>query len=136
MKSLQKEQVSMMLSNIFLILPALTAALYQQWLYCFFATGIFIFSPIFHWYRLIDRKSKQFTIFKILDWSFAVSAFLYMYYYIYIYATNYKITLFTLLTLVVLFFWYGWKRASYEKLHPLFHIIAPIVSTAILLVVN
>lgn len=136
MKSLQKEEIFMMVSNIFLILPAIVAGMYHQWLYCFFASGIFIFSPLFHWYRITNPGSKLFILFKTLDWFFAVGAFLYMYYYIYAYTTTYQTTLFVLLTLVIVFFWYGWKRASYEKFHPWFHIIASLISTAILVVAN
>lgn len=133
---LDRSEFLMMVSNIFLIVPAIVAGVYHQWLYCFFASGIFIFSPLFHWQRITNPKSRLFTLFKILDWFFAVGAFLYMYYYTYTYTTKYQTSLFILLTLVVVFFWYGWKRASYEKLHPWFHIIAPLVSTAILVVAN
>ncbi len=136
MKNLRKEEVFMMVSNIFLILPAVVAGIYRQWLYCFFASGLVIFSPLFHWYRIKAPSSLQYKLFRTLDWFFAVGAFLYMYYYIYKYTSTYQITLFIFLTLVVIFFWYGWKRASYEKLHPWFHIIAPLVSTAILIVAN
>ena len=136
MKNIRKEMAFMMFSNIFLVLPALVAAFYQQWLYCFFATGIFIFSPLFHWYRIKSPGSLLYRLFKTLDWLFAVGAFLYMYYYVYKYVTTHQNTLFILLTLVIIFFWYGWKRASYEKFHPWFHIVAPLVSTVILVVAN
>ncbi len=135
-RRLNTSELFMMVSNIFLILPAIVAGMYHQWLYCFFASGIFIFSPLFHWYRITNPGSKLFTIFKTLDWFFAVGAFLYMYYYIYTHTPIQQATLFILLTLVVIFFWYGWKRASYEKFHPWFHIIAPLVSTAILIIAN
>ncbi len=126
-----------MLSNVFLILPVIFAALYHQWLYCFFATGLFIFSRLFHWYRISNRSSQLFQIFKTADWMFAVGAFLYMYFYIYTYTKGkVELILNTLLTLVVVFFWYGWKRADYEKLHPWFHVVAPVVSSLILIAVN
>ena len=127
----------MMLSNIFLIIPAIVAGIYHQWLYCFFASGIFIFSPLFHWYRIKDRVSKKFTLFKTFDWLFAISAFIYMYLYIYFYGYNLNQNiLYILLTGVVIFFWYGWKKADYKKLHPWFHVIAPLVSTTILVTLN
>ncbi len=127
----------MMLSNIFLGLPVIFAAMYHQWLYCFFAGGLFIFSPLFHWYRIYSPKSLSFKVFKTFDWLFAVSAFLYMYYYIYQYTQGSAMPiLFFLLTSVVIFFWYGWKRADYEKSHPWFHIVAPMVSSLILILAN
>lgn len=135
-RRLNTSELFMMVSNIFLALPAIVAGMYHQWLYCFFASGIFIFSPLFHWYRITNPRSTFLKLFKMLDWFFAVGAFLYMYYYIYAYTTTYQTTLFIFLTLVVIFFWYGWKRASYEKFHPWFHIVAPLVSTAILVVAN
>lgn len=127
----------MMLSNIFLILPVIFAALYHQWLYCFFASGIFIFSPLFHWQRITNPASIQFQIFKIADWSFAVGAFVYMYYFIYQYISGQaQNILYFLLTLVVIFFWYGWRRGEYDVWHPWFHIAAPIVSSLILIIAN
>jgi len=127
----------MIFSNIFLILPVIFAGVYHQWLYCFFATGLFIFSPLFHWYRTNSVNSILYSLFKTLDWIFAVCAFIYMYYYIYEYTQgSIKLMLFILLSLVVLFFWYGWKRADYEKYHPWFHIVAPLVSSLILILAN
>ena len=124
----------MMLSNVFLILPVIFAGIYGQWLYLFFASGLCIFSPLFHWYRMNNPKSFYFKLFKTLDWAFALSAFVYMYYYIYTHVDGQgSIVLYILLSLVVLFFWYGWKRADYEKYHPWFHIAAPIVSSLILI---
>jgi hypothetical protein len=131
-RRLNTSELFMMVSNIFLIVPAIVAGTYHQWLYCFFASGIFIFSPFFHWYRIKNSISTYFRTFKTIDWLFAVSAFLYMYYYTYRYTDNYRPALIILLTLVVVFFWYGWKHGSYEKFHPWFHILAPLVSTAIL----
>ncbi|MBP6974561.1 MAG: hypothetical protein KBB54_01310 [Candidatus Pacebacteria bacterium] len=133
-KQLSSADLFMMASNIFLILPVIFAALYHQWLYCFFASGIFIFSPLFHWYRITNPTSPLFRVFKTADWLFAVGAFIYMYYYVFNYIyEKYQILLSVLLTLVVIFFWYGWRRADYSKMHPWFHIIAPIVSSVILI---
>lgn len=127
----------MMLSNVFLGLPVIFAAIYHEWLYCFFASGLFVFSPLFHWYRTSNPKSFLFQLFKTLDWLLAVSAFIYMYYYIYQYTRGRETPILSLsLSLVIVFFWYGWKRADYEKFHPWFHIVAPIVSSLILIVVN
>lgn len=137
MNRLNKIELFMMLSNIFLILPVIFAALYHQWLYCFFASGIFIFSPLFHWQRITNPASIQFQIFKIADWSFAVGAFVYMYYFIYQYISGQaQNILYFLLTLVVIFFWYGWRRGEYDVWHPWFHIAAPIVSSLILIIAN
>jgi len=60
-----------------------------------------------------------------------------MYYFIYKYTQDLeKVILFILLSSVVFFFWYGWKKADYEKYHPWFHIIAPVVSSLILIIAN
>ncbi len=127
----------MMFSNLFLILPVISAAQYHEWLYCFFASGLFIFSPLFHWYRISDTSSIYFRVFKKADWIFAIGAFLYMYYYIYAFISGrQQLALFILLTLVVWFFWYGWRRGEYDTWHPWFHIVAPIVSSVILIVAN
>ncbi len=126
-----------MLSNIFLIMPVLFAGAYHQWLYFFFASGLCIFSPLYHWYKTKNPQSPSFILYKTCDWAFALGAFVYMYYYIYrnVFGQS-KTILYILLSLVVAFFWYGWKRADYEKLHPWFHVIAPIVSSAILVVAH
>lgn len=127
----------MMISNIFLILPVIFAGIYHQWLYCFFATGLCIFSPLYHWYKITRPKTMYFRVYKACDWIFALGAFMYMYYYIYERIQGeYQLILLALLSLVVVFFWYGWKRADYAKMHPWFHIIAPIVSSLILIVAN
>jgi len=121
----------MMLSNVFLVLPVLFAALYQEWLYFFFAVGLCIFSPLYHWYQIHKSGSDLFHTYRRLDLVFAVAAFIYMYYWVYQYGQQ-KLVFFTLLSMVVLFFLYG-RRADYKKLHPWFHIIAPIISSAILI---
>ena len=127
----------MMYSNIFLSLPVIFGGIYQQWLYCFLASGLFVFSPLYHWYKINKPSSFLFKLFKKLDWLFAISAFAYMYYYTYQKIEGYKgIIFYILLTLVLVFFWYGYKKNDYEKWHPWFHIIAPIISSAILIVAN
>jgi CDP-diglyceride synthetase len=125
----------MMYSNIFLSLPVIFAGIYQEWLYCFLASGLLIFSPLYHWYRIIKPTSFSFRLYKKLDWSFAISAFIYMYYFTYQNIYGYKQFIFyILLSLVLVFFWYGYKKKDYEKWHPYFHIIAPLISSAILIV--
>lgn len=126
-----------MFSNIFLALPVVFAFIHQQWLYCFLASGLLIFSPLYHWYKLSHPKSLLFNIFKKGDWIFAISAFIYMYYYVYQYIqTKKQLIFYILLSLVLVFFWYGYKKNDYEKWHPWFHIIAPIISSAILIVAS
>lgn len=124
----------MLFSNVFLILPALFAALYQEWLYFFFAMGLCIFSPLYHWYQAHNPGSRLFTVYRRLDLAFAISAFTYMYYWVYQYG-HYKTTFYILLTLVIGFFLYG-RRSNYKKLHPWFHILAPVLSSAILIGAN
>lgn len=125
----------MMTSNIFLALPVIFAGIYQEWIYCFLASGLLLFSPLYHWYKINKPISVLFKLFKKLDWLFAISAFVYMYYYTYQNIEGYlQMIFYVLLSLVLVFFWYGYKKNDYEKWHPWFHIIAPIVSSAILIV--
>jgi len=122
----------MLFSNIFLVLPVIFSVIYHQWLYCFLASGLLIFSPLYHLFRIIKHNSLCFNIFKKLDWLFAVMAFIYMYYYVYMFVLNYKLLFYILLSFVLVYFWYGYKKGDYNKTHPWFHIIAPIISLAIL----
>ncbi len=134
---LYKKEKIMMFSNIFLILPVIFALIYQEWLYFLLAFGLFIFSPLFHWYKIKYYKSYKFNLFMTLDWVFAVVAFIYMYIYTYKNLIDfYRYIFITLLTLIILFFFYGWKRGDYEKWHPIFHVLAPIVSSLILIYAN
>ncbi|MHB1087014.1 MAG: hypothetical protein ACYCZ0_04690 [Minisyncoccota bacterium] len=126
----------MIFSNVFLVLPVIFAALYGEWLYLFFATGLVIFSPLYHWYRKHSPRSLMYPIFMWCDTAFAVGAFSYMYFYSYFYAPHqYKILLLSALSLIVAFYLYG-RRKDYERLHPWFHILAPIISSLILIVTN
>lgn len=126
-----------MFSNIFLSLPVIVSFLYKQWLYFFLASGLLFFSPLYHWYKINRSISLSFKIFRKLDWSFAVCAFVYMYYYAYENTKGYSwIIFYLLLSLVVVFFWYGYKKSDYEKWHPWFHVVAPIVSSAILIIAH
>ena len=122
----------MMLSNIFLSLPVIFAVIYHQWIYCFLASGLLIFSPLYHWFKINKNDSLYFNIFKKLDWLFALSAFIYMYYYVHQYILTNNLPLYILLTFILIYFWYGYKKGDYEKTHPWFHVIAPIISSAIL----
>lgn len=127
----------MLLSNTFLALPVVFSAIYQEWLYCFLASGLLIFSPLYHWFKIIKPNSLSFRLFKKLDWVFAISAFIYMYYYTYQNVKGYgQVIFYMLLSLVLVFFWYGYKKGDYERVHPWFHIIAPIISSAILIFAN
>lgn len=132
-----KREIFMMISNIFLVLPVIFAAIYQEWLYCFFASGLFIFSPLYHWTKITAIKSGYFVLFKTSDWLFAFGAFFYMYFYVNQNISSWwEITLYLLLSFVILFFLYGWRKADYEKWHPWFHIVAPVVSSIILIVAH
>ncbi|MDQ5922759.1 MAG: hypothetical protein QG644_467 [Patescibacteria group bacterium] len=116
-------------SNIFLFIPVIIAGMKGEWLYFFFALGISIFSPTYHYLKTYKQNSRFFKFTKDTDWIFAVSAYIYMLYFvIYRVEDNFKFLLGTALILTVLFFWYGFKFHKYQSLHPWFHIVAPIVS--------
>jgi hypothetical protein len=127
----------MMLSNMFLLLPVLLAVWYGEWLYALIAFGLVVFSPLFHWYRITNQKSFAYWACRRIDWIFAVIAFFFMYYYV---ALNIRgataFVLYAALSSIIIFFWYGWKKGDYDKLHPWFHTIAPIVSIVILIAAN
>ncbi|MDB4991899.1 MAG: hypothetical protein JWL75_144 [Parcubacteria group bacterium] len=124
----------MMFSNVFLLLPAVFAGVYHQWLYFFFALGLCIFSPLYHWHQIHRYNSQLFHLNRRLDLAFAVGAFIYMFYWISQYG-QYKIIFTILLLLMVIFFLYG-RRKDYKRFHPWFHILAPILSSAILIVAH
>jgi hypothetical protein len=121
-----------MISNIFLILPVGFAAFYHAWLYLFFATGLLIFSPLYHWYKIYRPQSRLYFWFAYADYLLAIGAFMYMYYYAFRYDNGYSTLMVVLLSLLVLFFWYG-RRRNYDAWHPWFHVLAPIVSSLILI---
>ena len=130
-------ELFILLSNLFLILPALFAAIYSEWLFCFFAGGLFIFSPLFHWRRITNPSGAYFVIFRLIDWAFATTVFVYMYRYVYHHFIHDVALLFyASLLLVIIFFLYGWRRGDYNMWHPWFHIIASIVSSAILIMAH
>lgn len=124
----------MLFSNVFLFLPVIISAWKGEWIYFTFALGLAIFSPIYHY--LTESKTKKDTFLKItknLDWLFAIGAYAYMYYFIFERIGQYQIVLFILLSSTVLFFYYGYKFGNYKKWHPWFHVVAPIVSSFIVL---
>lgn len=129
-------KVLMMYSNIFLVLPVIFSYIYGEWIYCFLASGLLTFSPLYHWFKINRTDSIFFNIFKKLDWAFAIIAFIYMYYFVYKYIPSTKILFYLSLLLILMFFWHGYKNGNYEKTHPWFHVIAPIISSGILIAAN
>ena len=124
----------MISSNTFLLLPVIFSFIYGYWLYFFFASGICLFSFLYHIYRLKKPNSLYFSIFRTLDWLFAVGSFFYMYYFTYtVVSSEFTTMLFIMLSVVILFFLYGWKYGDYHKQHPWFHVIASLVSALILI---
>jgi hypothetical protein len=117
-------------SNIFLFIPVIASAIVHEWLYFFFALGISIFSPIFHYLRENNSKrTKLLHAIRDFDWFFAVGAYIYMYYFIFTKVNNqFQVPLTIALSLTGIFFWYGFKFGNYKKFHPWFHIVAPVVS--------
>lgn len=131
-----KSRALMMYSNIFLILPVIFAAIYHEWLYLFLASGLSIFSPLYHWYQICKPTSYLHWLYGLCDVIFAISAFIYMYFYAYMYTDGpYKTILLSLLTAAVLFFWFG-RRRDYKRWHPWFHVFAPIISSLILILAH
>lgn len=119
----------MLSSNIFLAIPVVIAFYKSEWIYFFFALGLFIFSPLYHFFDIYNDSSNFLQLFRALDWINALGAYIYMYYFIFFkLPKKYRIFLFVFLTLTVIFFIYGYKFGNYEIWHPYFHILAPIVS--------
>lgn len=122
----------MLSSNIFLAIPVVIAFLKKEWIYFGLALGLLIFSPLYHFFDIYNENSYFLQLFRILDWSTAIGAYIYMYYFVlFRIPKNLKIHFFIFLTLTIIFFIYGYKFEDYEIWHPYFHIIAPIVSGAI-----
>lgn len=131
-----EERRMMVLSNAFLILPVVFAGIYHAWLYLFLATGLLLFSPLYHWYSEYRPRSPLHVWYRRADVIFARCAFIYMYYYTLRYVPGvYAVVMVILLSLLVVFFWYA-QGSRYERWHPWFHILAPIVSSAILFVAH
>jgi hypothetical protein len=128
-----KKELLMMFSNIFLVLPFLVSIIYGEIVFLFFSAGLMIFSPLFHWYFIHDTSKWYFHLFRGMDWLFASSAAIYTYVFIYKYLPETVSAVFyCLLSFLLLFFWYGLKKGDYLTLHPYFHIIASILSSAII----
>lgn len=126
----------MMYSNIFIVLPVAFAAAYQQWIYLFLAAGICIFSPLYHWHKLHKKRSRAYRIYRDLDIFFTTCGIVYMYYFSYQYApAEYQPLLFALLSMLVVFFWYGRTR-DYKHYHPWFHIMGAVVSCTVLVLAH
>lgn len=124
----------MLFSNIFLFLPVVAAAWIHEWLYFAFALGLSIFSPLYHYLKIYKPNSKYLPGVKAADWLIAVGAYLYMFYFIFTKdAPGLRLFLFSALTFTVLFFWYGFRFRKYKNLHPWFHVMAPIVSSIIVI---
>lgn len=134
--NLNKDEIFILLSNVTFASPVIFATNYHEWLYLFFASGVFIFSPLYHWYQIKYKSTFFYRVFERCDLFFAIGSFAYMYIYTYIYTPReYKLILFIFLTLAILLYWFGLKR-NYEKLHPWFHIAVATVSTAILVLTH
>ena len=124
----------MMSSNALLALPVAFAYHYHEWAYLFFAAGVFVFSPIYHWQKIKNSSRRLLAISKKLDVLFAIGAFSYMYVYVaYHDMGQSNLIFYTLLSLSILFFLIG-KKINYKKLHPWFHILTPLISSAILII--
>ena len=125
----------MMLSNIFLFLPVVASAYVHEWIYFIFASGISIFSTVYHYLKENHSKNKKLvSIVKKLDWVFAVGSYIYMYYFIFAEVTySLHLILAILLSMTAIFFWYGWKVGNYHKIHPWFHVFEGTISALIVL---
>jgi len=130
---IRRDNFIMLSSSLFLVLPVIFAAVYGERLYLFFASGIFIFSLFYHWFQIVNPASFYFRLFEGADVLFGIGSFLYMYYYVYNYnRTQDRLIFYILLSLAILFFWWG-RRTNYNKFHPWFHVVAPVISSAILI---
>lgn len=125
----------MMVSNLFLILPVIAAAVVHEWLYFTFAVVLVIVSSLYHY--LSERKQTASLLFnaaRTFDWSIAIAAYIYMYYFIVTYvSTAHRLLLMIPLFLTIVFFWYGYKFGTYKTFHPWFHVFASIISVVIVL---
>ncbi len=131
---MKRKDIFMMVSNCFLAIPIVFSFIYGEWLYLFFAVGALIFSYLYHWFKIRDRETILFPLFRFFDWSFAAAAFFYMFYFSYHFLSG-SLQLFIYLSLigVIFFFLYGWQYSDYKKLHPYFHIVAGFISGLILI---
>ncbi len=122
-------------SNIFLLFPLVGSFFMKEWIYFAFVIGLCISSPLYHYLREYhSSKDYLFQTARKLDWIIAGSAYFMMFYYIFTKVNpTYQIPLFIALALTLVLFWYGYKIGNYQKSHPWFHIIAPIVSGLIVI---
>ncbi len=132
---LDHQDSRMMASNIFFVVPICIALVQGQWVFLAIASSIMICSPLFHWYNIVAPGSWKYWLFRVLDWVCAGSAVIYLYLHIGAQFTEQTQIIFQLLlSLALLFFWYGWRYGNYRTLHPWFHLIVAALSSAILLV--
>ncbi len=122
-------------SNISLLFPLWASFFMREWIYFAFVAGLCISSPLYHYLK--EHHSSKPHLFKnarALDWIIAGGAYAMMYFYIFTKVdSTFRIPLFIALSLSLIFFWYGYKIGNYRKLHPWFHLTAPIVSGLIVL---
>lgn len=125
----------MMESNLFLLIPVGAAFYMQEWVYFYIALGAIIFSSLYHYLKQEQFKNIIFfDIIRSLDWTCATIAYGYMYYYIFTEVNIiYKNLFAIILSVTMLFFWYGFKIGDYKKTHPWFHIITAVVSGLIVI---
>ncbi len=135
--SFTTDELVMMFSNVFLVIPMVYAGLYGEQFFFYFALGILLCSPLFHWYKIMAPESRPFWVFRIADWIFAVGCFGYMYWYVSDSIGGVPGTvLHVCLAAVIIFFWYGWRYGNYAKLHPWFHAAAGLLSFVILAIAH
>lgn len=119
-------------TNIFLWIPLFIALWKGEWIYFTIALCLSISSPIYHYLREHNSKSKVYTTAREMDWSFAILSYGYMFYFIFAkVAVEMRLLLSAMLFLTIVFFFYGWKFGDYKKLHPWFHVVASLVSSVI-----
>lgn len=122
------------LSNIFLLFPVIASFLKGEWIYFAFAFGLLITSPCYHSCRIYWPTSRWHTFWRGTDWLIAVGAYIYMFHFVFSRVPqNLEGWFAASLILSVLFFWYGFKFGTYDKFHPWFHVIAPLISGFIVL---
>ena len=117
-------------SNIFFFIPVIAALWLHEWVYFIIGFSACIFSPIYHYLREYHpQKTKLFKTVRDLDWLAAVCSYAYMYYYTFTKVQpQYQMPLAIALTLTIAFFWYGFKFGNYNRTHPWFHTVLPLVS--------
>lgn len=121
-------------SNIFFAAPILAAFWMHEWVYFYLAIVAGIVSPIFHYLFESEPRTLICRMLRVLDWSIAVFAYCYMFYFIFAKdAPSFRAPLALGLVASIIFFWYGFRSSNYEKLHPWFHVVTPLLSAAVVL---